>query len=107
MGPEEFPLKPGQWKSLLKKTKKAGEAARMRLPCKPGEKPEVRKRTAWFGIPSLPSRPELYMTSPLAMAVRLGRADCVEALCRLSNSLNTIDGFEVTPIQYALLNLVK
>ena len=99
MCPEEFPLKSGQWTSVIKKTKKAVEEARKRRPCKPGVRPEIRKKTAWFGIPSLPSRPELRLTSPLAMAVRLGRADCVQALCRLScASLNEPDGFNVTPI---------
>ncbi len=93
---------------MIKKTKKAVEEARKRRPCKPGEKPKVyfqnlvspyskslpsiiplphrqiRKKTAWFGIPSLPSRPELKLTSPLVLAVRLGRADCVEVcLCMM------------------------
>ena len=62
---------------------------------------------AWFGSPSLPSRPELHLTSPLVLAVRLGRADCVQTLCRLSNSLNTPDGFSITPVQYAMLLLIK
>ena len=107
MCPDEFPLKGGQWKSVLKKTKKAVDEARRRLPCKPGQRPEVRKKTAWFGIPSLPSRPELHLTSPLVLAVRLGRAECVAALCRLSTSLNTPDGFNVTPTMYAMFQLFK
>jgi hypothetical protein len=61
----------------------------------------------WFGIPALPSRPELHLTSPLVMAVRLGRASCVEQLCKLSNSLDIPDGYALTPLQYALLLLMK
>lgn len=44
MSPQEFPLKPGQWKSFQRKIKDAEEDARNRVPCKPGEKPHVRKR---------------------------------------------------------------
>lgn len=82
MSPTEFPLKPGQWRSFVKKTKKAVEEARKRAPRQPGSKASVRSKTAWFGIPDLPSRPELNLTSPLVMAVRLGRVECVEQLVR-------------------------
>lgn len=82
MSPAEFPLKPGQWRSVLKKTKKAVEEAHKRAPRQPGSKAVVRSKTAWFGIPDLPSRPELNQTSPLVLAVRLGRVECVEQLVR-------------------------
>ena len=44
LSPDEFPLKPGQWKRFLKKSKEALEAARARAPCRPGEKPAIRKK---------------------------------------------------------------
>ena len=61
----------------------------------------------WFGIPELPSRPEFHQTSPLVMAVRLGRLKCVEALLRLSASINVPDGFGLTPLQYTMFLLLK
>ncbi|KAG2450455.1 hypothetical protein HYH02_004957 [Chlamydomonas schloesseri] len=108
MGPHEFPLKVGKWKSFLRLSKKAVEAARQRRPCKPGQKPKPRKKTAFFGLPDLPSRPELAHTSPLLYAVRLGRAKCVEVLLRYSAaSVNTCDAHGLTPIHYALFLLAK
>jgi hypothetical protein len=38
MSPDEFPLKPGQWKSVQKKTPKAVEEAAKLHPRLPGEK---------------------------------------------------------------------
>ncbi|KAG2440992.1 hypothetical protein HXX76_003845 [Chlamydomonas incerta] len=108
MSPTEYPLKVGKWKSFLRLTKKAVEAAHQRRPCKPGQKPKPRKKTAWFGLPDLPSRPELARTSPLLYAVRLGRAKCVEVLLRYSAALvNMPDAHGVTPIGYAMFMLAK
>ena len=61
----------------------------------------------FFGVPDLPSRPELLLTSPLVYAVRLGRLSCVETLLRLSATTNIPDGHGHTPIQYALLHLMR
>ncbi len=84
------------------------EKARKRRPCKPGQKPVVRKKTAWFGLPDLPSRPELSQTSPLVYAVRLGRASCVKVLIKYSAaSVNLPDAFGHTPIAYAMFMLAK
>jgi hypothetical protein len=44
VSPAEFPLKAGQWKSFLKKAKKAEVEAGLRAPCKPGEKVQIRKK---------------------------------------------------------------
>ncbi|KAG1655812.1 hypothetical protein FOA52_015848, partial [Chlamydomonas sp. UWO 241] len=107
MTPEEFPLKPGQWKSVIKKTKIAVTEAANRRPLKAGEKAKPRSRKVWFGIPALPSRPELNLTSPMALSTRLCRTDCVAALARLSDSVNIPDGFGATPIQYGMLMLTK
>ncbi|KAG2496092.1 hypothetical protein HYH03_005695 [Edaphochlamys debaryana] len=108
MSPIEYPLKIGKWKSFAKMSKKAILAARLRRPCKPGEKPKIRKKTAWFGLPDLPTRPELALTSPLAYAVRLCRPKCVEVLTRLSGALpNLPDAHGVTPLSYALFLLAK
>ncbi len=68
---------------------------------------ETPTTQVWFGIPELPTRPELSLTSPLVMAVRMGRAECVEQLVQLSTSLSVPDAFYLTPVQYAMLLLVK
>ena len=39
--------------------------------------------------------------------MRLGRADCVEALADLCGSVSVPDGFNLTPLQYGLLLLYK
>eukprot|EP00798_Chlamydomonas_sp_ICE-L_P010358 gene10358-8295_t len=106
MSPQEFPLAQGKWAAFLKKCKKAEEAARQRRPLPPGKK-AAPKKTSWFGGADVPTRPELNRTSPLVLAVRLGRMSCVEALLKLSPSINIPDGFGVTPIQYALFLLLK
>eukprot|EP00798_Chlamydomonas_sp_ICE-L_P030721 gene30721-35750_t len=56
---------------------------------------------------SPPATPPKAGTSPLVLAVRLGRISCVQALLKHSPSINIPDGFGVTPIQYALFLLLK
>eukprot|EP00798_Chlamydomonas_sp_ICE-L_P013937 gene13937-19871_t len=102
----EFPLAQGKWSAFLKKCKKAEEAARQRRPLQPGKK-AAPKKTSWFGGADVPTRPELNSTSPLVLAVRLGRISCVQTLLKHSPSINIPDGFGVTPIQYALFLLLK
>eukprot|EP00798_Chlamydomonas_sp_ICE-L_P011941 gene11941-15050_t len=92
--------------AFLKKCKKAEEAARQRRPLPLGKK-ATHKKTSWFGGADVPTRPELNSTSPLVLAVRLGRISCVQALLKHSPSINIPDGFGVTPIQYALFLLLK
>eukprot|EP00798_Chlamydomonas_sp_ICE-L_P005591 gene5591-12744_t len=106
MSPQEFPLAQGKWAASLKKCKKAEEAARQRRPLPLGKK-ATHKKTSWFGGADVPTRPELNSTSPLVLAVRLGRISCVQALLKHSPSINIPDGFGVTPIQYALFLLLK
>ncbi|KAG1663027.1 hypothetical protein FOA52_005718 [Chlamydomonas sp. UWO 241] len=107
MTPEEFPLKPGQWKAVIKKTKVAITEAANRRPLKAGEKAKARSRKVWFGIPALPSRPELNLTSPMVLATRLCRTECIAALAKFSDSVNIPDGFGATPTQYAMLMLTR
>eukprot|EP00798_Chlamydomonas_sp_ICE-L_P009350 gene9350-16473_t len=106
MSPQEFPLAQGKWAAFLKKCKKAEEAARQRRPLPLGKK-ATHKKTSWFGGADVPTRPELNSTSPLVLAVRLGRISCVQVLLKHSPSINIPDGFGVTPIQYALFLLLK
>ncbi|GIL91090.1 hypothetical protein Vretimale_9511 [Volvox reticuliferus] len=109
MSPTEYPLKPGKWKSFQRMSLKAIEQARLRRPCKPGEKPRIRQKKVWFGLPPMPSRPELALTSPLVYAVRLGRVKCVEVLLQCSGGglLDLPDAHGVTPLSYALFLLTK
>jgi len=107
--PQEYPLKVGQWRSQAKKGKKAVEVARKRRPAAPGKKPRgTRKKTAWFGLPDMPDRPELNETSALVYAVRLGRVNCVRVLLGHSlGLLNDTDGWGLPPISYAMYMLAK
>ncbi|KAG2495925.1 hypothetical protein HYH03_005857 [Edaphochlamys debaryana] len=108
MSPVEFPLKQGKWKSFLRLSAKAVEAAKKRRPCKPGQKPKPRKKTAWFGLPDLPSRPELAQTSPLVYAVRLWRPKCVAVLLKYSAAApNLPDAHGLTPLAYAMFLLAN
>ncbi|GLC39823.1 hypothetical protein PLESTB_001385500 [Pleodorina starrii] len=110
MSPAEYPLKPGKWKSIQRMSAKAVEQARQRRPLKPGEKPQIRKKKVWFGLPNMPSRPELSLTSPLVYAVRLGRVKCVEVLLRVgggSELVDVPDGHGVTPLSYAMYLLAR
>ncbi|GLI60624.1 hypothetical protein VaNZ11_002787 [Volvox africanus] len=109
MSPTEYPLKLGKWKNFQRMSVKAIEQARLRRPCKPGEKPRIRQKKVWFGLPPMPSRPELALTSPLVYAVRLGRVKCVEVLlqCAGGGLLDVPDMHGVTPLSYALFLLAK
>ncbi|PNW72997.1 hypothetical protein CHLRE_14g614850v5 [Chlamydomonas reinhardtii] len=102
LSPQEYPMKLGQWKSALKKAKAAAAAARLRAAKGPGGKVTVRSRKVWFGLPAMPSRPELRETSALVYAVRLARPACVAALLEASLApLNLPDGWGVTATAYA------
>ncbi|KAG2491133.1 hypothetical protein HYH03_010576 [Edaphochlamys debaryana] len=108
LSPSEYPLKPGQWKAALKKAKQAAQAARTRGPRAPGAKPVIRSRKAFFGLPAMPSRPELRQTSALVYAVRLARPSVVAALLEASlQPLNLPDGWGHTPVAYASLMLAR
>ncbi|GFR45476.1 hypothetical protein Agub_g6877 [Astrephomene gubernaculifera] len=108
MSPNEYPLKIGKWKSFAKMSAKAVEEAKKRRPRKPNEKPKIRSKKAWFGLPDLPSRPELALTSPLVYAVRLGRVRCAAELCRLSGALPSMpDAHGHCPLAYAMFMLAK
>ncbi|PNH11118.1 Ankyrin-1 [Tetrabaena socialis] len=108
MSPVEYPLKIGKWTTFLRLSAKATEKARQRRPCKPGEKPKIRSKKAWFGLAELPSRPELALTSPLVYAVRLGRPKCVAALLQHNAALpNMPDAHGHTPLAYAMFQLAK
>lgn len=101
ISPEELPLKAGWWKKVLRMRDNAVKGARARRPM--GAKIKIRKRTAWFGLPDLPTRPELLNTSALIYAVRLGRPECVRALVNSRGiaALNLEDGWGHTAIEYA------
>ncbi|KAG2423290.1 hypothetical protein HXX76_015439 [Chlamydomonas incerta] len=108
LSPQEYPMKLGQWKAALKKAKAAAAAARLRAAKGPGGKVTVRSRKAWFGLPAMPSRPELRETSALVYAVRLARPACVAALLEASLApLNLPDGWGVTPTAYAAYLLAR
>ncbi|KXZ51792.1 hypothetical protein GPECTOR_11g235 [Gonium pectorale] len=108
LSPSEYPMKPGQWKAALRKAKAAAAAARLRAAVGPGGKVVVRSRKAWFGLPAMPSRPELKQTSALVYAVRLARPSCVAALLAASlQHLNLADGWGHTPVAYAAYMLAR
>lgn len=84
--PRETPLKPGQWKKLIAQA--VIDRRRGRIP----------------GPSSMP----MYGTTPLILAVRLGRVACVrELLQHAVFTLNKADGHGMTPLSYAMLALAR
>lgn len=103
LNPAEYPLQLGSWLQLGKKKANAINAARARAPAPPGTIIKGRKKTAFFGLPDMPSRPELFDTGAVTYAVRLNRPECVSTLMEISaGTVNQHDGYGYSPVSYAL-----
>lgn len=108
LSPEEYPLKLGQWKKLHTKAEHAKVASRKRRPAKPKAKIVPRKRSVLWGLPDLPTRPELSRASALLFAVRTARVEVVRTLLECSlGTINTPDGWGYPPLSYAMYMMVR
>lgn len=95
--PREFPLKIGQWvkvaKASAKKSKRAAAGKSSSL---------FSKFLAWASR-TYPDDPTYYATTPLLLAVRMCRLECVDMLLKLdTGALNAADGWGCRPIDYAM-----